>query len=175
MLKAQYPQADIFGQDVNQAWLEWCADNLGVNVILSKAHIQSVTVERESYDLVWVGSVFTHIPEKSFDYLLDVLVGGLKQSGILIFTTAGELVRASFDVNNEKLLAVKDAKKAVLGYDENGYGFALYSGGTYSDWGRAMVTFASVQEKLKRHPVKLIFYLEGGWGRRQDIFAIQRL
>jgi SAM-dependent methyltransferase len=172
MLKAQFPSSTIYGQDVNPEWLEWCRDNLGIETIESAPQITDVTVQENLFDLIWVGSVFTHIPESSFDHLLDRLCQALTARGILIFTTAGTFVRKGFDINNEFLLAHDDAAAAVKNYDNDGFGFAPYTGGTYQDWGRSLVSFESVYRKVLSRNMRLISFQEGAWGRRQDVYAI---
>lgn len=172
MLKAHYAQSTIWGQDVDPAWLAWCREHLGIETIRSADRIAEVEVPEGAYDLIWVGSVFTHIPPAAFDHLLATLARGLAPGGVLIFTTAGRLVREGFDVDGEFALTRDDAVRAVEGYDGRGYGFAPYTGGRYQDWGRAMVAFDVVLSKIAANRMRPVLFEGGGWGRRQDVYAI---
>ena len=174
MVKAQYPRARIHGQDVNPDWLSWCREHLGIETIQSPERIADVEIPPERYDVIWVGSVFTHIPERNFDHLLSQLVQGLKPRGLLIFTTAGHPVRISFTPGKEKLISQEGAKAALQDYDASGYGFTPYVGGRYVDWGRTLSSFDKVHEKIRQTPARLLSFQEGGWGRRQDVYTLLR-
>jgi len=172
MLKAQYPHTTVHGQDVPEAWLLWCEENLGIRTIRSPERISDVAMPASAYDMIWVGSVFTHIPEDSFDHLLSELLKALKSPGLLVFTTAGAKVRRIFQPGKEKLLSFEGAQEALRQYDEVGYGFTPYVGGTYPDWGRALVSLDVVHDKIRHANARLISFQEGGWGDRQDVYAV---
>jgi SAM-dependent methyltransferase len=172
MFKAQYPQATVYGQDVPEAWLDWCRENLGIETIKSPEKISDVKMTPDSFDVIWVGSVFTHIPEDAFDHLLSELLSALKKPGLLVFTTAGHKVRIGFQPGKEKLISKEGGEEALQQYDETGYGFTPYVGGTYDAWGRAIVTLDKVLEKIQKHDARLISFQEGGWGDRQDVYAV---
>lgn len=175
MIKAQFPKARVVGQDVNQEWLDWCTENLGIETIKSAEHVSDVSVAPESYDFIWVGSVFTHIPEGSFRRLLAALIGGLKKGGSLVFTTAGWKVRAGFVPGKERLISHEGAIETLAGYDSVGFGFTSYENGVYPDWGRTLCTFEYVQQQLNKFNVRLVSFKEGGWGNRQDVYVVTKL
>jgi len=172
MFEAQYPQATVYGQDVPEAWLSWCRKNLGIQTIKSPEKVSEVRLTPSSFNMIWVGSVFTHIPEVSFDHLLSELLSALKSPGLIVFTTAGYKVRIGFRPGNEKLISAEGGAEALQQYDATGYGFTPYVGGTYDGWGRAMVTMNRVLEKIQFHESRLISFQEGGWGNRQDVYAV---
>lgn len=174
MLKAQYPGARIHGQDVNPDWLQWCRETLGIETVQSPERIADVDMPPDRYDAIWVGSVFTHIPERNFDHLLAQLVRALKPRGLLVFTTAGHPVRTGFTPGQEKLISRDGGEAALRDYDASGYGFTPYVGGRYEEWGRTLTSFATVHEKIRQTATRMILFQEGGWGRRQDVYAVQR-
>lgn len=89
MLVAHWPQACIFGQDVNLEWLAWVRQVFGVKTLASAATIREVELPRESYDVIWAGSVFSHIPQQAADHLLHQFRNALTSRGVAIFQRQG--------------------------------------------------------------------------------------
>ena len=174
MLKAIFKDAEIVGQDVNQGWLDWCKGELGISVIKSAEKIPDVVVGESLYDLIWVGSVFTHIPLESAQHLFKELVRGLNPGGLLLFTTAGKHVASLFNPEKEKLLEPSEAKAALEAYKKFGYGFVPYKNGKYQNWGRCFTSFEVIHKLSKSSPVTLFTYKEGGWGGYQNLFSYSK-
>lgn len=174
MLRTQYPQSTIVGQDVSRDWLDWCETHLAIETVQSPDRIVGIRLEPDTYDVIWAGSVFTHIPEQSFDHLLNQVLAALTPGGVTIFITAGHRIRAGFTPGKEPFLDLTAAETALIDHDRDGYGFAPYVNGRYPDWGRALTGFPKVFDKLRAAGGRLISFQDGGWGRRQDVYAAVR-
>lgn len=168
MLRARFPQATITGQDVSPDWLAWCEAHLGIATRVSPERIRDVALPPQAYDLIWVGSVFTHIPPASFDHL----VGALAPGGIVVFTTAGAQVRARFDPDRERFLDPAAARAALQDHDAAGYGFVPYQRGRYAEWGRALTTASHVRDRVQVAGADVLSVQEADWGGRQDVFVV---
>jgi trans-aconitate methyltransferase len=52
---AAFPAAEVWVTDYDQTGVKWCVEALGCQDAGSK-------IEAEQFNLVWLGSVFTHLP-----------------------------------------------------------------------------------------------------------------
>ena len=142
MLRARFPQATITGQDVSPDWLAWCEAHLGIATQVSLERIRDVTLPPQAYDLIWVGSVFTHIPP------------------------------ARFDLDLERFLDPAAARAALQDHDAAGYGFVRYQKGRHAEWGRALTSASHVRDRVQRAGADVLSVQEAGWGGRQDVFVV---
>jgi 2-polyprenyl-3-methyl-5-hydroxy-6-metoxy-1,4-benzoquinol methylase len=139
MLKALYPNAKLVGQDVNAEWLKWCSDTLGIETALSASPISSVQLESGQYDLIWAGSVFSHLPQDDAVHLLTQFKKALSSGGIAVISTAGKKQRGPYVPGKLSFVSVEDAANMLKIFDEGGYGFAPYNVGAYEQWGHSLI------------------------------------
>src|SRR4051812_12750926 len=86
-LTAAVPQADLAITDLNDEAVEWCVRNLGVRAVKGR-------LPEDEFDLVFLGSVFTHIPPGATETLLLELTKSRRPGGVLVFTTQGRYAHA---------------------------------------------------------------------------------
>jgi SAM-dependent methyltransferase len=173
-LRAAFPSARVEVTDYNKQGVAWCAAHLG-------CHDMGDDVSADYYDLIWVGSVITHLPEEAAKELLASLKRALRPYGVLVITTGGRLGLLhlhgfasaetdrrykSYSLSAEGAATiVKDYHTGGHGYhdypNQKGYGCALIS----SDWmARHMLDDGTIQLMLQ----------EIGWDTHQDVYAFMR-
>jgi SAM-dependent methyltransferase len=175
-LRVAFPEARIVANDFEKDGAIFCASAFG-------CESSDNPISPDTYDLIWLGSVFTHLPEKSVSDLLDELTRSLRPNGVLLFTSQGR-----YSLRNiEKYLALGDnrPKKApynlkpetlddlVAGYYQKGFGFVDYP--RQSGYGIAIIT----PEWLRDHVLSTgkmlqILWQEKGWDAHQDVSAFIR-
>lgn len=170
LIKA-FPKANFHGGDIDQHALNFCKKEFNVIPIQSDTDFKKVK-SPASHDLIWVGSLFTHIDSKDFQVLLKTLISSLKEKGILIFTTHGKecLSRlSSYGLDDIQY----DLIKRQL--ENTGFVFKPYPG--QSHYGISICTRLFVMETVSQmfgRRVKLIFYKNKGWDDHQDVYAFQK-
>jgi 2-polyprenyl-3-methyl-5-hydroxy-6-metoxy-1,4-benzoquinol methylase len=75
-LRQGFPQADIHVTDLRQADVQWCVDNFGCKPL-------DVQLDSTQFDLIWVGSVFTHLAEGAARDLLAALLSSLAEDVVI--------------------------------------------------------------------------------------------
>ncbi len=81
-LRAAFPDTRIYVTDLDHTATKWCVNKFQCSEIDgSKLPFQ--------FDLVWLGSVFTHLPEHIAAPLVQRLLTSLRPNGVLVFTTQG--------------------------------------------------------------------------------------
>jgi trans-aconitate methyltransferase len=77
-LCAAFPEAEISVTDLRETDLEFCAKNFRVTPWLSGTEIDALQAP-DRYDLIWVGSVLTHLSAAKSLNLLNKLIGWTRQ------------------------------------------------------------------------------------------------
>jgi SAM-dependent methyltransferase len=170
-LREAFPDARVDVTDHLQNGVAWCIENLG-------CHAMEEQMPRDCYDLIWVGSVITHLPSAATIALLDKLRLALRPNGVLVITTGGRLGEAYLDgfVNdrnegpNQSYGLSRDGAAACLeGYRTTGHGYHDYLQQT--GYGGALIKPEWMyRQMLDNNTVQLMFQ-EMGWDTHQDVYA----
>jgi SAM-dependent methyltransferase len=158
--------------DIIPEAIEFCAQEFGATPILGQKDISKVIFPGK-YDLIWIGSLFTHLDKKSFVDTLKLAAGNLEKEGVLVFTTHGSYSLEILDSYGIPKLNRKEVEKHL---QENGFYFAPYPG--ESDYGISLSSegfVCSLLEKYFPEQLKLLFYKPTGWDNHQDVFSCQRI
>jgi hypothetical protein len=133
--------------------------------------------------LVFLGSVFTHLPRHIVEPLIDRLLKSLAPNGVLIFTSQGrysvERMRGydwhkgtaphwmHYNLAQEDFLAIVDQ------YDKTGYGYVDYPG--QRDYGVCVARSGWYSSAaLRNGDVIQIAFQEKGSDNHQDVSAFMR-
>ncbi len=167
-LCAAFPQAQIVAADANAkavAAVRQLFDVTSFTLDLSlKENIGS------NFDLIWVGSLATHLPEDSLVALLGRLNSLLSSNGLLVVTMHGSYV-ADRIARAEKTYGLDpDGRMSLISaYQNNGYGFSAYP--KQQSYGIAVCTASKLMSLLESARIHPILYQERGWARHQDCVA----
>lgn len=88
-LRNRCPQWHIHGTDVDSRAVAWCAAHLPEFKMCVNESLPPLSFPENMFDLIWSGSVFTHLDEGRQDAWLAELRRVLKPSGILLATVHG--------------------------------------------------------------------------------------
>jgi SAM-dependent methyltransferase len=170
-IAAGFPQAHIEGCDIREADIRFVADAFGVRTWQSDVDPAKLNPP-SSYDLIWVGSVFTHLSKAASTELFDKLASWLNPGGVLVFTSHGRYAASAgsslgyYGIASEWSRVVEDYTRSEFGYaDYEGtpsYGVSL----TQLYWWAGLIT--------SRGSLRLISMTEQGWDNHQDVIAVQR-
>lgn len=169
--RAAFPAAALTACDITADAVDFCADEFGATPVYSDEDPARIELPGP-FDVIWVGSLFTHIPEQRWIALLDLLASVLAKDGLLVFTTQGRNVRRQI-VSRELDWALTDeaADAIVRGFDETGFGYADWSGA--DGYGTTLNRPSWVCARIEERPaLRLIGLREQGWGR-QDVVSCQ--
>lgn len=167
-LRAAFPDASISVSDVYAASAKFCAENFGCIDIEG-------AVYPDSFDLIWVGSVFTHLSEEEVSELLFRLAAALRPNGLLVFTTHGRFSCARHFANPTVELYMPGRlqnDRIVAGYLNHGFGFIRHEG---QSEGVSIISPAWIHQQLAASTGLLqVYFQERGWDYHQDVYALLR-
>lgn len=104
----EFPNAMIFGSDIDKKMIEWCKKNYENIVFEENDTRPPFNFEDNYFDLVYAASVFTHITEIYQREWLDEILRILKAGGYFLFTVHG-------DYYAQKKLTISELKKYNAG------------------------------------------------------------
>jgi SAM-dependent methyltransferase len=169
-LKARFSVADITTADIDPAALDFCRRIFSVKTIISNRDFTRLSIS-DKFDLIWCGSLVTHIDENAAARLLRFFHDHLLPGGVCIFTTHGN--RAAKSMQTYGLTEI--AQQQVLSqFHENGYGYADYPRrhgvGISVVSPECMVAIAQSAGDWSHTA-----FLEHEWANFQDVYGFARL
>ena len=168
-LRAFFPEAELFFADVRKDGVDFCAETFegSGTVLVSEFKYQKLP---EMLDLIWVGSVFTHIDFKRAKELFCILFDKLAPNGKLIMTLHG---RPILQPPLLDMIGQPTVQKIAQQCDQEGWGYQSYNLADLGEWGGSMMDMGCLPEFFKLRPqAKLIAYSEAGWAG-QDVIIVE--
>jgi len=172
-----FPEAEIHACDLDRDGLDFCASEFGARAIISDEDLTRVDFGCE-YDVIWVGSLFTHTSRELTGRWMAHLARFLSPQGIVVATVHG---RWSEQVHKQAPYIDEGRWQKILEeYSATGYGYQDYCkedshnyiSGSY---GVSLARPHVIVEEIERIPaVRLFMYMERGWGEHQDVVVFGR-
>lgn len=173
-LRAAYPDAELFFCDIEKDGADFCAETFSGTAIHSQPELTSVALPK--VDLIWVGSLFTHVDEERMQRWLRYLCGHLNPDGMLVATFHGEWSLRMQDIYP----MIDDTRWAqiVAEYQRDGYGYAPYPDSAShaqdcvktQDYGVSLCRPERVLDTVRDIPgMRLASYMERGWADNRNV------
>jgi hypothetical protein len=168
MVHARWPRAQLTACDLNRGGVDFCARAFGAEPVYSANPITHVRTGRD-YDLVWVGSLLTHLDEDRWPEMLTWCSEQLRPGGALIFTTHGE--GAVDHLVNGADYGLGDRMDSVLmRYQSDGFGYADYSWS--AGYGVSLNTPHWASTAIKQvGGLRHVYTSVRGWHAHQDVIT----
>lgn len=185
-LRAGYPKATITACDLMEEATKFCADTFDAVPVTGYDDLTKIELI-EKFDVIWVGSVFTHLPVERWEPLLNYFQKNLAPNGVLVFTIHGRTALWVFENHTlaKSHMTEKDFSKVKKNYKKSGYAFYQYPSrhvNSLSNMGIQVSKSAyglsftrpdwTCNYLLKFKDLFLSNYTEGGWGRNHDVVSL---
>ena len=180
-LRAFFPGARIVASDLYDDHLDFCRDAFQVDSLLSQVNLSEIDFG-ERFDLIFCGSLLTHLPKASFSDTVNLLGRSLSESGIAIITLHGRFsdhVQASnsnfYLPDQDYAVAAKSVRRTGFGYVDYPHEFLKELFNMDEGYGIALVRPHWVLRQLEsRTELRLLGYVERGWDNHQDVWIFGR-
>jgi len=171
MMSLAFPEAKLTGCDLLHDGVDFCAQMFGANKLYSDKRIKNVETN-EKFDLIWCGSLLTHLDSGQWEEFFNFFNEALAPGGILVFTTHGRYVanlmrsnKCNYGIDNNDKLA-----KVVDDYRLKGFGYSNYPNS--DEYGISVSSPSFVLDLLEQQSgLRILTYLEKGWDNHQDVIA----
>ncbi|GAC1335383.1 MAG: hypothetical protein NVSMB26_19850 [Beijerinckiaceae bacterium] len=192
-----FPDAKIFVDDI-------VAEKR--NAVRDQFHLEVASCARDfkgamaiPFDMIFVGSLFTHLEERIFEDALNYLLASLSAGGLLILTTHGRFAATVAATDQRKLgrsrrpisfleiirmrrerVPVDDVLEAIEGnYIETGFGyteFPSFAQAYGQSYGASFTTPSRLMRLIEaRTDAAILGFKERGFAHHQDVLTVQKL
>lgn len=173
-LRAHYGYANLTACDLDRDGVDFCARQFNATPVYSQPDLRALPFKTQ-FDLIWVGSLVTHLCEERWLATLDCLIKWTRECGVIVFTTQGRTV-SSLLARGRRNVAENVDKAALLEeYARSGFAYRPYFDcPPDQDYGLALTSPDWVMRAVQRHPDVIIrAYLEEAWGM-QDVVILYK-
>ena len=165
VLRAAFPDGELVACDIDKDAVSFCAETFGARPVLASKEATSLSLEG-TYDLIWSGSVLTHLDPLRWAPLLSMLAGRLAPGGAVVVTVNGapmtqvwQTARWSYSLPADELAKLVDA------YRKQGTGYRNYP--DREDYGLSVCSPEKFAEIAGTAGLRVVAHLEGAWAPRQ--------
>jgi len=159
LLIHKVPPERVWAAEIQPDAVSFAVEEFGVHGLPSSARPEDFD-PGERFDLIWVASLFSHLPPGLFQRWLKRLSGLLSPDGIMLFTVHDEaLLPPDMQMPDTGILYIEGSENAELGTDIYGTTFVT------EDYVRAAVTEALGSDRACMRLARLINY-------EQDAYVI---
>jgi SAM-dependent methyltransferase len=170
-LKAGYPDARLTACDVLSDGVDFCKSSFGATPIYSTPALNQESFP-DRYDLIWVGSLLTHLDADQWVKFIQLWHDILAPDGVLVVTTHGELVAERMRNGSHYGYPATSIRRMLRGYGHAGFSF-LEESATEIDYGISIAKPAWVIHRLLTHAdFRLVLFSETLWANHQDVAAV---
>lgn len=169
-LRVRFPDASITAGEIDREALAFCDRAFSVAPKVSPGSFRDLQ-DIGHFDLVWCGSLITHVDRSATADLLAFLRRQLGPGGVCVFTTHGPRSAEWIENGTETYQLSSVARRALLAqFRESGYGYVDYEGSRR--YGVSLISQALTLEIAGgAGDWKSACYLEHGWLEHQDVYA----
>lgn len=170
-----FPHATFDAADLDREGVDFCAKRFGATPIYSEEDLTKVDFGRR-YDVIWVGSLFTHVPRERMQLWLTHLTRCLNIGGIVVATFHGRY--SAVKGGEFGYIEQSRWRKILEDYSASGYGYDDYppaDGHSYmhGTYGISLSDPAAIMADAEAIPgVRVFSYVERGWAGHQDVLVL---
>lgn len=173
MLKLAFSEAELTACDLDPEAAAFCAGKFGAEAAVSRRELTQVEI-RGPFDLIWSGSVLTHLPEHSWleAWLFESL---LTPAGTAVFSTHGpwgaeQLGSGALDYG----LSRSEIAAMLEGFKQSGFGYVDYAG--QRGYGIAVCAPQWVSRAIDAQVgLELVAHEPVAWAGHQDVVVVSRV
>jgi SAM-dependent methyltransferase len=176
-LRAFFPDSQLIACDLYDCHVRFCVDVLGVEGVISKEDFEEIAFETQ-FDLIFCGSLLTHLPEDLFRSALRLISRSLTDDGIAVVTLHG---RHSEFIQKHKWKYLEDSLYAVIEstLGKTGFGYVDYNHdfrSKFDQQSRYGLTLCRPHWTLRAaeedYGIRVLGYSERAWDDHHDVLVI---
>ena len=172
-LRAHYGYAKITACDLDRGGVDFCAKQFGAQPVYSQPDLRQLPFTAQ-FDLIWVGSLVTHLSEDRWLTTLDCLIRWTRECGVIVFSTQGRGYTSLLARGRDNVAENIDKAALLAEFARTGFAYQKYFEKEHGDYGVAVTSPEWLMRVLQRHPnVILRAYLEEVWGM-QDVVILYK-
>lgn len=174
-IRAAFPDAQIDVSDIKREAVSWNCEEFGTIGFESNEDF-SVINAPGGYDIIWVGSLLTHITEDAAKALIKFTTGHLAENGLLLLTSHGR--RAVYNGLHKRraLRAFPEEQDLVDTLEPYYHGeYAHREFKNMPGYGMSFTPLAWFEKQLADYDdLTLVEFREKAWNNHQDLVVLRK-
>jgi SAM-dependent methyltransferase len=171
-LRARFPAARLTVSDLDRDGVDFCARAFDAQPVYSRTDLDALDLG-DRFDLIWCGSLATHLNADAVAALLTVFERHLANGGVAVVTTHGARTAERLGAADPIYAMSPAATGALLrSYETDGFGYADYPG--QAGYGMSLSTPEWMRSAAAAAGLREVLFLEHGWDDHQDVFGLVR-
>ena len=170
-LAGRFPGARLTACELDRRAVNFCARRFGAAPAYSSEDLDAVSLGAR-FDLIWCGSLATHLGAGPTLALLRLFRRHLAPGGLALFTTHGDFVARRLPTRDFDY-GLTDEQIAHLtgGYAREGHAYTDY---VYAkNYGISLTSPARVREQVAlAGGLREVYFKERGWDEHQDVYGL---
>jgi SAM-dependent methyltransferase len=172
-LRANYNYAHITACDIDRDGVDFCHQRFGALPVYSQPDLRLLSFP-EQFDLIWVGSLLTHLPHEQWLSTLDCLVKWTRDCGVIILSTQGRYFTSQLTRGQRHIVENIHKETLLTDFARDGFAYQPYFEEKEGAYGIAVTSPEWLGRTLQRYPNLMIrALLEQAWGM-QDIVILYK-
>lgn len=166
----RFPQTKFTACDLDRNGVDYCARMLGVGREYSRTDLDRLSLGTK-FDLIWCGSLVTHLDQLKIKQLLNFFSRHLRRKGLVVFTAAGGRVvewmnSGQFDYG----IREEDIPRICSEYHEIGYGYTDYP--YIAEYGISLTSPDWLRKQARQiSGLTEAFFEPHAWDNHQDVYG----
>jgi 2-polyprenyl-3-methyl-5-hydroxy-6-metoxy-1,4-benzoquinol methylase len=170
-LRALYPDSEIDVSDIRLDSLQFLEAQFKTKYWLSDSD-SSKTMSPRKYDMIWCGSLLTHLSEDDCRITLKKMASWLNPGGLAVVTTHGLRMIDNMRSKRNSYMDEGRDDSFLEQYFTKGYAYVPYHGQSY---GVSACSRSWLMQALSSLDVRIVTFSEYAWDQHQDVVAFQVL
>lgn len=173
-LHQAFPVARLTACDLHRDGVAFCAKTFGAIPVVSEVDVAKIPLEGP-YDLIWCGSLLTHLPQKKCAEFLALFQRLLLPGGIVVFTTHGRNCETDLLTGKHGYGLEGPQIEALLAeYRKTGFGYVDYADSPGYGISLSLPSFV-LAHFVQQPGWQLLGYHETAWDKRQDVICLRKV
>ncbi len=173
-LRAAYPEARLAVSDIQRPAVEFCIQQLAATGVQAAVDGRHWTALPGPYDIIWCGSLLTHMDRDQWVAHLRRFAERLTPHGVLVFTSHGLLALDKLQSGEKDYgLPQIEITRLCAGAVAEGFGYVDYR--DTPGYGISVAQPAWILELITQETALHILYIrEAAWDQHQDLVVCAR-
>ncbi len=172
-LRARYPEANLTACDLDHAGVDFCRDQFDATGVYSEPDLRALAF-KDQFDLVWCGSLLTHLSPAAWLHALDCLIRATRDGGVIVFSIQGRFFTSLLARGQGNISENIDKAALLRNFSREGHAFEPYFEATDRNYGIAVTSPEAIGRLIQCYNgVVVRTYMERAWGI-QDIVILHK-
>lgn len=170
-LVRRFAEAKFTAADLDRKGVNFCARHFDAEPVYSDPNLDQFSVGRH-FDLIWCGSLVTHLNDKGIRALLAFFARHLAPQGLLVLTGHGErVIQRMQDQEFDYGIATESAARIIEAYHIEGIGYADYPGA--DGYGVSLTSPEWIRRASADTGLEEVYFRARGWDDHQDVYGFR--